>query len=590
MTKEKTYKKNYKKLSYPSLSLCMIVRDEAKNLGFCIEPILPLLNEVIIVDTGSKDLTKDVAKKLGAKVIDFPWIDDFSAARNESIRHATCDYIIWLDADDRIDSQNIEKLKKLKIRFPQRKDQAYYFIIDSEGVDGNTQFLQLRIFPNIKGVKFEGKIHEQVYFSLSQLGIKFIKTDIILNHIGYSDKDTAFKKAERNLKIILDELELDPKNLNLHYHAGRTLAGINRQLEAIDHMKMVFEDKTIKGKDKQFYLTAGILLGKYYGEINLYENAISIFEDLKKDFKGISLIHILLGITYYSAGYYERAKKELEKSLSMDLDVALFPLNIKQIKFYQYYVLGNCYLKEGDESLAKEMFLKSLNLHKDYYKSLQILALLSLKAQRYEEAIEFYKKLIETGKDIDQSYANLGLALKKIGAWKDAEDAFKKSIEINPERLEAIVNLGYLYYERKEYDKATFFFHRALALNKELIDARIALSEIYFREYDIDNLVEQCNALLGILNLPRNIIIESFDDLGSLYESVGKVLYEMGSYKISVMAYYVSFLINPSKDIFERIIKISSLLKEGEKWFHLIEEAVIFNARNGKILDLSKSF
>ncbi len=564
------------------LSLCMIVKNEAHNLEDLIKPLNCVLDEIIVIDTGSTDKTKEVAKGLGGKVFDFPWCNDFSSARNESIRYATGDYILWLDADDRLEPHDIKKLEDLKRKFPKQRNQAYYFVINSDGIDGNTQFLQLRVFPNIKGVKFEGRIHEQVYPSLTRLGIKFVRTDITIHHTGYHDPNISREKSERNLKIILEGLKSDQENLHLHYHAGRTLAGLNRHSEAIGHMEKIFENKVIRQKDKQFFLTSGILLGKYYSEVNLYDRAISIFEDLKKDFKGVSLLHILLGITYYLAEDYKKAQEELEKSLSMDLDVTLFPVNIKQIQFYQYYTLGQCYLKKGDVSYAKEMFLKSLNLHQDRYKSLEILGMLSLREQRYKDAVEFYKMAIETGKHLDQNYSNLGLALKKIGALKEAEDAFKKSLEINPERIEALTNLAHLYYEIKDYEKASYFFNRALALDKGLMNARVILSEIYFRQYDIDNLVKHCDALLEMLGLPRNLVIESFEDLTCLYSKIGKALYDKGLNGVSLMAYFVSFLIKPEQSILEMIIEIGKLSGELDKVFRMVEEALNFHENNYK--------
>ena len=97
----------------PRISLCMIVRNEAQNLPGCLAPVHDLVDEIIVVDTGSTDRTPEIAREWGAQVFDFCWIDDFSAARNESLRHATGDYILWLDADDRLDSENVRRLESL---------------------------------------------------------------------------------------------------------------------------------------------------------------------------------------------------------------------------------------------------------------------------------------------------------------------------------------------------------------------------------------------------------------------------------------------------------------------------------------------
>ncbi len=94
-------------------SLALIVRDEGASLSASLQSIAPIASEIIVVDTGSTDRTKEVATSYGAKVFDFPWIDDFAAARNECLRHATGDYIFWMDADEVIDPVNREKLRAL---------------------------------------------------------------------------------------------------------------------------------------------------------------------------------------------------------------------------------------------------------------------------------------------------------------------------------------------------------------------------------------------------------------------------------------------------------------------------------------------
>ena len=83
-----------------TVSLCMIVRNEEDVLGRCLESVKDIVDEIIIVDTGSTDRTKEIAGRFTNTVYDFPWIDDFSAARNFSFSKATMDYQMWLDADE----------------------------------------------------------------------------------------------------------------------------------------------------------------------------------------------------------------------------------------------------------------------------------------------------------------------------------------------------------------------------------------------------------------------------------------------------------------------------------------------------------
>lgn len=97
-----------------TVSLCMIVKNEELTLGECLESVADVVDEIIIVDTGSTDETKAIAKRYTDKVYDFEWIDDFSAARNFSFSKATQDYILWLDADDRIKDEDREAFHRLK--------------------------------------------------------------------------------------------------------------------------------------------------------------------------------------------------------------------------------------------------------------------------------------------------------------------------------------------------------------------------------------------------------------------------------------------------------------------------------------------
>ena len=97
-----------------TISLCMIVRNEEKGLARCLASVRDIVDEIVIVDTGSEDRTKEVAAEFGAVIYDFEWIDDFAAARNYSFSKATQDYILWLDADDTIPEEDQQRFKRLK--------------------------------------------------------------------------------------------------------------------------------------------------------------------------------------------------------------------------------------------------------------------------------------------------------------------------------------------------------------------------------------------------------------------------------------------------------------------------------------------
>ena len=97
-----------------SLSLCMIVKNEEAVLERILKPVSQVMDAILIADTGSSDRTKEIAEQYTSQVFDFPWCDDFSAPRNFLLEKVRTDYWMWLDADDVLDEENLEKLKSLK--------------------------------------------------------------------------------------------------------------------------------------------------------------------------------------------------------------------------------------------------------------------------------------------------------------------------------------------------------------------------------------------------------------------------------------------------------------------------------------------
>jgi len=563
---------------HPRLSLCMIVKNEAENLAPCIHSVKEVVDEIIVVDTGSTDHTKEVARQIGARVYDFAWCDDFCAARNESIKCATGDYILWLDADDRMARSEVEKLRRLKRMFPPEKNQAYYLVVNNQSpVDGETLFQQMRIFPNVPGAAFEGRVHEQIFQSLGRLGIKFVQTDVVIRHTGYDGDSAVLKKSERNLKIIEEELEAKPDDLILHYNAARTLAGIGRQAEGVLHMRRIVDDEQVKKKEKAFFFESALLLGKYYTDLHQYEEARSLYQELSRDFEGNGLAHFCLGQLLFQLRDYEGAAGALEKSLQHPIEVSLFPVNLDQLRYYQYYTLGKCYEAAGRHGQAGEMFRKSLSLSPTHFTGFQNLAFLALKNQQYEGAVRYYEQAIVKGGGSDSNYANLGLVYRKLRHWSEAEKALTRAIELNPKRIEALTNLGHLYCQKKEYEKALHPFHQALELEPGLLDVRLALSEIHFRLLNLEKLVEQCDALLKDLGLPRDITLSCFEEVSLLYERIGESLKEDGRNDLSLMAYQVSFLIHPIQRVMDKIIVLTTSSGTRSSALEWVREALKFH-------------
>lgn len=145
-----------------SLSLCMIVKNEEKTLERCLSSVKSFVDEVIIIDTGSTDSTKEIAKKFNAKIYDFEWVNDFALARNFSFSKATSDYIMWLDGDDFIDCENIKIIEELVMRFDTIYDyvSGIYILGRNPNGDINYSLRRNRIVKRSMNFKWIGHVHE----------------------------------------------------------------------------------------------------------------------------------------------------------------------------------------------------------------------------------------------------------------------------------------------------------------------------------------------------------------------------------------------------------------------------------------------
>jgi glycosyltransferase involved in cell wall biosynthesis len=199
---------------YPmiTISLCIIVKNEEDTLGKCLESVAGIVDEIIIIDTGSTDKTKEIAKNYTSNIYDFVWIDDFSAARNYSFSKATKEYILWLDADDVLLEEDRVKLIKLKRELSHNVDvviMKYDYLFDEWGNVVFSHFRE-RLLKRSKGFRWYDPVHEWIGYD---------------GHIIYSDLCITHKKlhynSARNLKI-LQRMAADGKLFsprNIFYYA-----------------------------------------------------------------------------------------------------------------------------------------------------------------------------------------------------------------------------------------------------------------------------------------------------------------------------------------------------------------------------------
>jgi tetratricopeptide (TPR) repeat protein len=202
------------------LTAALIVRDESRFIEGCLESLVGRVDEIVLVDTGSRDDTIAKALQFPIKLYQFDWCDDFSAARNFALEQATGNWILYIDADERFAIPQREMLGRVlgddskvawRLRLHPRIDW--------------TAYAELRLFRNDPRIRFRGAIHERVHDSVDVVvrsdKMEIGDCELVLQHVGYED-DQA-RKNPRNIPLLRARLAGDPKHLYSWWHLGQCL-------------------------------------------------------------------------------------------------------------------------------------------------------------------------------------------------------------------------------------------------------------------------------------------------------------------------------------------------------------------------------
>jgi len=193
-----------------ALSLCLLVKNEERNLPRCLDSVRGLAGEIIAVDTGSTDATARIAAQYGAEVIPFDFtVVDFAAARNHAIAHAHGQWILMLDADEALDGASgpeIERLVALD------ENAGYILERHNRSSDTSTRDYVVRLFPNRPNYRYRGRVHETIDGSILVGGGRLLKTSIRIDHNFSSDREARRRKNHWYIEILKDEIAADPSD------------------------------------------------------------------------------------------------------------------------------------------------------------------------------------------------------------------------------------------------------------------------------------------------------------------------------------------------------------------------------------------
>jgi len=213
----------------PLVSAVLIARDEGRFLGGCLESLAGIVDEVVVVDTGSVDDTPAIARRFGARLVHHPWRDDFAVVRNVSLEVATGQWILYIDADERLvdaDRAGVERLLA-------DAEEVAFRVLFRPRV-GATPYREFRLWRSDPRIRFEGVIHEKVVPAIQRVaeedGRPIGVADLMLQHLGYEGDQT--RKHLRNLPLLRRQLDIEPENLFAWNHLGRVLEALGETEEA----------------------------------------------------------------------------------------------------------------------------------------------------------------------------------------------------------------------------------------------------------------------------------------------------------------------------------------------------------------------
>ncbi len=405
-----------------SLSLCMIVKNEQNFIEDCLESVKDVVDQIIIIDTGSTDNTLELAKKYKVDIHHFKWCDDFSKARNESIKYATSDWVLWLDADERLSASSSRQL--LNELTTGDKPVIYQVQINNKTSDAASAYLSTayRIFKNRCGIAFKGRIHEQLAHDPNFPKPEVRRSKIIIEHLGYDiEGDLKSDKNSRNLKLLQKMVEENPNDGYARFTLGQQY-NLNSKFEmAIIHLDKA---KQLRQFDKP--MTASLLnvLAESHFKQGDY---LSAKENARQS---VELIEEQVG------GYY-MLYRIAEKN-------SLFDEGIKAVNM----MLENCIL------LQKKGWQISTDVIIEEEKLTYAKAMLEEKKGDLSAAFNSLYSLINK-KTVSEETLNkaiqLSLALSQIS---EATSLLKKLIQFNPDRIDAIDTLGTIFIKLQNFPQA----------------------------------------------------------------------------------------------------------------------------------------
>ncbi|MGQ9580162.1 MAG: glycosyltransferase [Armatimonadota bacterium] len=552
--------------SKPLLTLCMIVRDEEQFIEHCLESVRSVVDEIVVVDTGSGDRTVQIAQKFGAKIRDFGWNDNYSDARNYAAGHARGEWILFLDADEVLDPGSGKLIRQaVESPFADAYELLFYNYCRGGGSTPDIVHRACRLYRNRPEYRFEGRVHENIAPSIVAAGGSVAELDVIIHHYGYRpDVLNRRQKRERYLALLHAELKDKPGDVYVLYHLSAAYCAENRFEEALPYLEQLVSSIPA---DHAFAPQSYSRLANAYWAVGRHEDAIVIANRAES----MGIIHPEIAFSKGNALLaLERCTEAVEAfetaikigstgnwlgdpgtygyKARLGIARALAGLEkYEEALLYAERVIeecGNCAqahelaallcMHVGDLVRAESHWLHYLRVVPNSPVPCCNLAQIYENQGRYQEALHYYHKAIENGAASAELYQKAAACSEILGDLARAEEWYIRAIETNPNSAEAYNDLGRLYAARNEVQSALDCFARAVEVQPDYANAFFNAGDVL---YGIGKYLEAAEVYeSGLAKDPTRA--EGFLALGNC-------CFRLGAYDAAVIAYRQALTINP---------------------------------------------
>lgn len=410
------------------ISLCMIVKNEEKYLAQCLNSVKDIVDEIIIVDTGSTDKTVEIAESFGAEIYYFQWTNSFSTARNESLKYASKDWILIMDGDDEFCSEDKEKFKEL-LQGSMDDNSVYFFetlnycgsTVDTNNISVN---LNPRLFKNNHGFCYEGDIHNQLVNR--KYSVKDLSKPIRIYHYGYLDESIASKKKRnRNIALLEEQIKNNPDDKYTHFNLGNEYFALGNMKKALEYYYNSYDDFNLN-TGYAYILFEKIILANY--ALGEYDKALEFVHVGTQYFPKLTDLYYLKAMIYRDLNKPTLEITALEKCIELGEPPSELKFLYGTGSFKAYYDLGNAYLKLKDYERAYNYYIETIRSKPDYLAPLynigHILKGEKVPLEEFKAAIERffdeYPKAYPVIADIFYSEGYYPTSLQYISKYEDS--------------------------------------------------------------------------------------------------------------------------------------------------------------------------